>query len=83
MHACMQVVSAVGASDSDLKDLGAPKRIDGVGAIALVEAAAALGVEQFVMVTSLGTGKFGWPAGAPFSICGCEPGDVHAPRGES
>jgi hypothetical protein len=30
--------------------------------VALVEAAAAAGVKQFVLVTSLGTGKFGFPA---------------------
>jgi nucleoside-diphosphate-sugar epimerase len=37
----------------------APKRIDGEGTIALIEAAAAAGVQQFVLVSSLGTGKVG------------------------
>lgn len=37
---------------------------DGDAAISLVEAATAAGVDQYVMVTSLGTGKWGWPAGA-------------------
>ena len=36
---------------------------DGDAAIALVEAATAADVDQYVMVTSLGTGKLGWPAG--------------------
>ena len=49
----------MGASESDL---GAFKKVDGVGSIALVEAAAAAGVGQFVLVTSLGTGKIGFPA---------------------
>ena len=61
----MQVVSAVGAAEDDL--LGAftnVKAVDGDGSIALVAAAEAAGVQQFVMVTSLGTGKLGWPAGS-------------------
>ena len=63
-----QVVSAIGASETQL-DFSAPKRIDGDAAISLVQTAASLGVEQFVMVTSLGTGKFGWPAGeSAFSV---------------
>jgi hypothetical protein len=56
------VVCTVGAPESATLDSSAPKRIDGDGSIALVEAAAAVGVEQFVLVTSLGTGKFGFPA---------------------
>jgi len=36
--------------------------VDGDGGIALVEASKAAGVEHFVMVSSLGTGRFGWPA---------------------
>ncbi len=57
-----QVVSAIGASETELK-LTAPKEIDGQASIDLVNTAAQLGVEQFVMVTSLGTGKLGFPAG--------------------
>ena len=60
-----QVVCAVGAAESELGDVSAPRRIDGEGATRLVEAANAAGVEQFVLVTSLGTGKLGFPAGAP------------------
>ena len=59
----MQVVQAIGAAESNALDFGAPKRIDGDAAINLVNAAAEAGVEQYVMVTSLGTGKFGWPSG--------------------
>jgi hypothetical protein len=57
-----QVVSCVGAPESATFDTTAPRRIDGDGSVALVEAAAAAGVQQFVLVTSLGTGKFGMPA---------------------
>lgn len=59
----VQVVCAVGAAESELGDFSAPRRIDGEGATRLVEAAAAAGVQQFVLVTSLGTGKIGFPAG--------------------
>ena len=58
----LQVVSAIGAAESKPFDVGAPKRIDGDAAIRLVKVAAASGVQQFTMVTALGTGKFGWPA---------------------
>lgn len=53
----------MGAPESATFDTSAPRRIDGDGSVALVEAAAAAGVRQFVLVTSLGTGKFGLPAG--------------------
>lgn len=59
-----QVVSCVGAPESATLDSSAPRRIDGDGSVALVEAAASCGVSQFVLVTSLGTGKFGLPAAA-------------------
>jgi len=58
-----RVVCAVGASEAEFTDLSAPRRIDFEGTERLVEAAAALNVSQFVLVTSLGTGKFGLPAG--------------------
>lgn len=45
------MVCAVGASEADLS---AFKKVDGEGSIALVEAATAAGVQQFVLVTSLG-----------------------------
>jgi len=56
------VVSCLGAPESELFDVDAPKRIDGRGTSALVRAAASRGVERFVMVSSLGAGKFGMPA---------------------
>lgn len=55
---------AVGAPESATLDSSAPRRIDGDGSISLIEAASSAGVEQFVLVTSLGTGKFGFPAAA-------------------
>lgn len=55
---------AVGAPEDAITDASAPRRIDGDGSIALVNAAASARVEQFVLVTSLGTGKFGLPAAA-------------------
>lgn len=54
-------MSAIGAAEA--LNFGAPKKIDGEGGINLVKAAQAAGVQHFVMVSSLGTGKFGWPAG--------------------
>ena len=59
-----QVVQAIGAPESEPFNFSNPKNIDGDGAIALVEAAKQLEVDQFVMVTSLGTAKIGFPAGA-------------------
>jgi nucleoside-diphosphate-sugar epimerase len=57
----LQVVCAVGAAETSF-DPGAPKRIDGEGTISLIQAASKAGVEQFVLVSSLGTGKVGFPA---------------------
>ena len=78
-----QVVSAIGAAESQPFDVGAPKRIDGDAAIRLVNVAAQSGVQQFTMVTALGTGKFGWPASEPLpssiGLCcpwGCSSGRI-------
>jgi uncharacterized protein YbjT (DUF2867 family) len=60
----VQVICTVGCPETAVLDTSAPRRIDGDGTIALVEAASAAGVGQFVLVTSLGTGKFGLPAAA-------------------
>ena len=57
------MVQAIGAAETKLLDFKAPARVDGEAAIKLVQVAAELNVQQYVMVTSLGTGKFGWPAG--------------------
>eukprot|EP00898_Chlorokybus_atmophyticus_P002104 jgi/Chlat1/2895/Chrsp2S04629 len=59
-----RVVCAIGASESSLLDWSGPYRIDGKATEDLVEAAHASGVQQFVLVTSLGTTKFGLPASA-------------------
>lgn len=58
-----KVVCAVGAAESELADFSAPSRIDGKGTTRLVEAATAAGAQQFILVTSIGTGKLGFPAG--------------------
>lgn len=56
------VVQAIGASETSA-DLSAPTRIDGDASIALVRAAEKTkSVQHFIMVTSLGTGKTGFPA---------------------
>ena len=60
--AVLQVVCAVGAGE-DISNSKGPKEIDGDGTIALVKVAAELGIGQFVLVTSVGTGKIGFPAG--------------------
>ena len=56
------VVSCLGAPESGALSPDNPRRIDGEGTIALVHAAKASGVKHFVLVSSLGTGRFGWPA---------------------
>ena len=56
------VVSCLGAPESGALNPSAPRLIDGVGAMHLVEAAKLAGVSHFVLVSSLGTGKFGFPA---------------------
>jgi uncharacterized protein YbjT (DUF2867 family) len=52
----------VGAPETDVLNASAPKKIDGEGTIALIDAARVADVSQFVLVTSLGTGKIGFPA---------------------
>lgn len=69
MKSCaLKVVQAIGAAEDNVLDFGAPKRIDGSAAISLIEAAVETGVDQYVMISSLGTGKFGWPAGKKAKI---------------
>lgn len=63
----VQVVQAIGAPESEPFNFDNPRKIDGDGAIALVETAKELDIDQFVMVTSLGTAKVGFPAGAAAS----------------
>lgn len=59
------MVQAIGAAETKLLDFGAPSRIDGEAAIKLVNVAKDLGVKQYIMVTSLGTTKIGFPASEP------------------
>lgn len=68
-YAALQVVQAIGAAENNVLDFGAPKRIDGTAAIDLVNASVEAGITQYVMVTSLGTGKFGWPASKSPFLC--------------
>eukprot|EP00242_Pyramimonas_sp_CCMP2087_P011901 CAMPEP_0198203606 /NCGR_PEP_ID=MMETSP1445-20131203/6910_1 /TAXON_ID=36898 /ORGANISM="Pyramimonas sp., Strain CCMP2087" /LENGTH=485 /DNA_ID=CAMNT_0043875065 /DNA_START=130 /DNA_END=1587 /DNA_ORIENTATION=+ len=58
------VMCCIGAPEDKALDWTLPKRIDGTGTTNLVEAAKAAGVQHFVLQSSLGTGKFGWPASA-------------------
>ncbi|KAM0861798.1 hypothetical protein ACQ4PT_045652 [Festuca glaucescens] len=56
------VVCSIGASEKEILDVTGPYRIDYVATANLVRAAAAAGVEHFVLVTSLGTTRVGFPA---------------------
>jgi uncharacterized protein YbjT (DUF2867 family) len=58
-----RVVCCVGAAESEFTNLGAPKLIDYEGTVRLINTAATLNPQQFILVTSLGTGKLGFPAG--------------------
>jgi hypothetical protein len=56
------VVCCLGAPEDEF-NFDNPRRIDGDGVISLVDQAAKCqSVRHFVLVTSLGTGRFGWPA---------------------
>lgn len=56
------VVCSIGASEKEILDVTGPYRIDYLATANLVRAAAAAGVEHFVLVTSLGTTRVGFPA---------------------
>ena len=59
---CDVVVCCLGAPENEFNPEN-PKRIDGDGVIALIDEAKRSGTcSHFVLVTSLGTGRFGWPA---------------------
>jgi len=58
-----RVVCAVGAAESEFTNLSAPKKIDYEATETLIQTAAQCKIPQFVLVTSLGTGKLGFPAG--------------------
>lgn len=56
------MVCAAACPESGILDPSGPRRIDGDGTISLIKAARESGsVKQFVLVSSLGTGKFGLP----------------------
>lgn len=54
------VVCCLGAPVAD--GPSGPRSVDGDATIALVEASKLAGVSHFVLISSLGTGRFGWPA---------------------
>jgi uncharacterized protein YbjT (DUF2867 family) len=56
------VICAIGAPEDKPFDRTGPRRIDGDAAITLVQVAAKQSVKRFIMVSSLGTTKFGLPA---------------------
>lgn len=56
------VVCSIGASEKDILDVTGPYRIDYMATNNLVQAATAAKVEHFILVTSLGTNRIGFPA---------------------
>ncbi|XP_062181632.1 protein TIC 62, chloroplastic isoform X2 [Phragmites australis] len=56
------VVCSIGASEKEIFDVTGPYRIDYMASNNLVQAATAANVEHFILVTSLGTNKIGFPA---------------------
>jgi uncharacterized protein YbjT (DUF2867 family) len=58
-----RVVCAVGAAESEFTKLNAPRMIDYEATQTLIEVASSCNIDQFILVTSLGTGKLGFPAG--------------------
>ncbi|KAF0930310.1 hypothetical protein E2562_031977 [Oryza meyeriana var. granulata] len=56
------VVCSIGASEKDILDVTGPYRIDYMATNNLVRAATAAKVEHFILVTSLGTNRIGFPA---------------------
>ncbi|XP_021738560.1 protein TIC 62, chloroplastic-like [Chenopodium quinoa] len=56
------VICCIGASEKEIFDVTGPYRIDFLATKNLVDAATATKVNHFILVTSLGTNKFGFPA---------------------
>uniref|UniRef100_A0A0E0M4V3 NAD(P)-binding domain-containing protein n=1 Tax=Oryza punctata TaxID=4537 RepID=A0A0E0M4V3_ORYPU len=56
------VACSIGASEKDILDVTGPYRIDYIATNNLVQAATAAKVEHFILVTSLGTNRIGFPA---------------------
>ncbi|OEL21727.1 Protein TIC 62, chloroplastic [Dichanthelium oligosanthes] len=56
------VVCSIGASEKEILDVTGPYRIDYMATRNLVQAATTAKVEHFILVTSLGTNRIGFPA---------------------
>ncbi|XP_076920123.1 protein TIC 62, chloroplastic-like isoform X2 [Bidens hawaiensis] len=56
------VICTIGASEKEIFDVTGPYRIDFQATKNLIDAAAAAKAKHFILVTSLGTNKFGFPA---------------------
>ncbi|KAI5661003.1 hypothetical protein M9H77_20326 [Catharanthus roseus] len=56
------VICSIGASEKEVFDVTGPCRIDYRAAKSLIDAASVAKVDHFILVTSLGTNKFGFPA---------------------
>ncbi|PNX69540.1 protein TIC 62 chloroplastic-like, partial [Trifolium pratense] len=56
------VICTIGASEKEVFDVTGPFRIDYQATKNLVDAATVAKVNHFILVTSLGTNKFGFPA---------------------
>uniref|UniRef100_A0A1J3GVN7 Protein TIC 62, chloroplastic n=1 Tax=Noccaea caerulescens TaxID=107243 RepID=A0A1J3GVN7_NOCCA len=56
------VICCIGASEKEISDITGPYRIDYLATKNLVDAATSAKVNSFILVTSLGTNKFGFPA---------------------
>ncbi|XP_022952976.1 protein TIC 62, chloroplastic [Cucurbita moschata] len=56
------VICCIGASEKEIFDISGPYRIDYMATKNLVEAATVAKVKHFVLLTSLGTNKIGFPA---------------------
>ncbi|KAK4437803.1 protein, chloroplastic [Sesamum alatum] len=56
------VICCIGASEKEIFDITGPYRIDYLATKNLIDAATSAQVDQFILLTSLGTNKFGFPA---------------------
>ncbi|KAF8048321.1 hypothetical protein N665_2562s0003 [Sinapis alba] len=56
------IICCIGASEKEVSDITGPYRIDYLATKNLVDAATSAKVNNFILVTSLGTNKFGFPA---------------------
>ncbi|KAF5198432.1 Tic 62 protein [Thalictrum thalictroides] len=56
------VICCIGASEKEIFDITGPYRIDYQATKNLIDAATVAGVNHFILVTSLGTNKIGFPA---------------------